>query len=198
MISLLHNMSVLHNQDHIRFPDRGQTVRHNKGGPSLHHMGKGFLDTDLRAGIDGGCSLIQNQHGRQTQHDTGNTQKLFLSLGQASAVLPDVRIVALRQSLDKAMCMRSLRRRNHFFFRSVRFSEHQIFPYRSAYEGIALRDIDEIASRHCSCRDFFLIVVQCDTAAVRTELRQDEPYQCAFADTRLSDDFRTAARREIV
>ena len=54
MISLLHNMSVLHNQDHIRFPDRGQTVRHNKGGPSLHHMGKGFLDTDLRAGIDGG------------------------------------------------------------------------------------------------------------------------------------------------
>ena len=147
--------------------------------------------------VQRGSRFIQQHDASSSEQTPGNGYSLGLSFTESCSGLPTDGVQSIRKFHDE-FSGSIVQGAGHFFFRGVRFSEHQIFPYRSAYEGIALRDIDEIASRHCSCRDFFLIVVQCDTAAVRTELRQYEPYQCAFADTRLTDDFRTAARREIL
>lgn len=66
MFSLLYDVAVFHDQDHIRLPYRGEPVGHDKAGPSPHHTGKGLLDPDLCAGINGRRSFIQDQHGRQT------------------------------------------------------------------------------------------------------------------------------------
>ena len=78
---------------------------YDEAGAAFHHFGECVLDLDLGTGIDGGGCLIEDQHGRQAQHDSGDTQKLFLSLGQAAAVFGDHGVIPLGQSLDKAMGM---------------------------------------------------------------------------------------------
>ena len=103
MISLLYDISVFHNQNHIRLPDGGKPVGHDKARSPLHHGGKRFLNPNFRARIYGGGRLIQNQHRGQAEHHSGNTKELFLSLGKASAVLHDNRIIPLGNSLDKTV-----------------------------------------------------------------------------------------------
>ena len=89
VISLLYNLSVPHNQDHIRFPDGGQTVGNDKGGSPLHHCIKCLLDAYFRTGINRGGRLVQYQHWRKAQHHPGNTQQLLLSLRESAAGLAD-------------------------------------------------------------------------------------------------------------
>ena len=38
MIALLDDMTILHDQNHIGLPDRGQTMGNDKAGTSLHHL----------------------------------------------------------------------------------------------------------------------------------------------------------------
>ena len=64
MLAGLQNMSVLHNQNHIRFLNGRQPVCHHKARPSLHQFLECFLDTDLCHRIDGRCRLVQNQYRR--------------------------------------------------------------------------------------------------------------------------------------
>ena len=40
---------------------------------------------DICTGIDAGCCLIQDQHRRQAEHDSGDTQQLFLSLADIAS-----------------------------------------------------------------------------------------------------------------
>ncbi len=126
MITLLDNIAVLHHQNHIRLLYGGQTMGHNKAGSALHHSGKGALNLHFCAGIDGRGCLVQYQHGRQTQHDSCNTQKLLLTLRKTSAILGNHCIIALRQTFDKAVCMGSLCRCNHFLLRGLRFAHTDI------------------------------------------------------------------------
>ena len=128
MVSLLHNISVIHYKDHIRLSDRRQTVSHDKAGSALHHTGKGLLDVHLRSSVNGGRGLIQDQHRRKAEHDPGNTQKLFLSLGQPAAILCDHGIISLWQTFDKAVCMGCSGGCFDLFLRGIRFSHNDIVP----------------------------------------------------------------------
>ena len=47
---------------------------------SLHELIEGFLNLQLGTGIDAGGCLVENQHGRQAEHDAGDAEKLFLAL----------------------------------------------------------------------------------------------------------------------
>ena len=62
---LLHDPAVPHDQDQGGVADGGQPVGHHKAGAALHERVKGLLDLQLRAGIDAGGGLVQDQHGRQ-------------------------------------------------------------------------------------------------------------------------------------
>ncbi len=86
MFSLLNDASVIHDQDHIRFPDGGQSVGNNETGPIVHHIGKGRLNFHFRPCIDAACRFIENQHGRKAEQDSGDTEQLFLSLTDVAAV----------------------------------------------------------------------------------------------------------------
>ena len=108
--------------------------------------------------VQRGSRFIQQHDASRSEQPPGNGDYLGLPFTEPCSGLPADGIKSIRKLHVEFSCS-IVQGTGHFFFRSVRFSEHQIFPYRSAYEGIALRDIDEIASRHCSCRDFFLIVV---------------------------------------
>ena len=87
MIALLNDFPVFHNQNHIRFPNRRQTVCYDKARAPLHHGQKRLLYPQLRSRINGGCCLVQNQHWRQTKHHSCDTKKLLLPLGQIASIL---------------------------------------------------------------------------------------------------------------
>ena len=72
--------SKLHNHDTVGVLDRGQTVGDDKGGTSLHQRAHAGLHQFLGTGIDGGCSLIQNQRGRIRNRCPGDGEKLPLAL----------------------------------------------------------------------------------------------------------------------
>ena len=72
MVALFDDIAVFHYQDDIRTLDGGETMGYNKAGAAFHHRGKCILDLDLGTGIDGGGCLIEDQHGRQAQHNSGN------------------------------------------------------------------------------------------------------------------------------
>ena len=42
--ALLHNLSVLHDQDGGGGPNGGKAMGHDKGGSAFHHFGKGVLE----------------------------------------------------------------------------------------------------------------------------------------------------------
>ena len=72
MVALFDDVSVFHYQDNISTLDGGETMGYDKAGAAFHHRGKCILDLDLGTGIDGGGCLIEDQHGRQAQHNSGN------------------------------------------------------------------------------------------------------------------------------
>ena len=128
MITLLDDVPILHDQNDISLTDGGQSVGNDEGGASFHHAVKGLLNLDLGTGIDGRSRLIQNQHGGKTQHDTGDTQQLLLTLGQAGTVLSDKGVVALRQAADKAVGVSCLGRCDDFLLGGVGLAHDDIVP----------------------------------------------------------------------
>lgn len=122
MLSLLNDVTVFHDQDDVGIANGGQSVCHDKACATVHHAGKRILDFQLGARINGGGSLIQNEHWRQTQHHAGDAKQLLLSLGQTSPALVYDGVVSLRQATDKAVRMRGSRSRDHLFIGRIRFS----------------------------------------------------------------------------
>ena len=57
--SLLYDMAVTHDENHIRLLDGGKTMGDDEAGSALHHGVKGLLHLPLRPGIDGGGGLVQ-------------------------------------------------------------------------------------------------------------------------------------------
>ena len=109
-------------------------MSHHKAGPSFHHPLERLLYADLRAGVDGGRGFVQDQHRRQAEHDAADAQKLLLSLGQASSVLLDHRVVSSREPADEAVRVRLLCRADHLLLRGVRPAHEDVFP-----DGAALQ-----------------------------------------------------------
>ena len=77
MASLLDNLSVFHDEDQRSVADRGQTVGNDKTRSALHQLVKRLLNLQFGTGIDAGGRLVEDQHRRQAEHDTGDTKKLF-------------------------------------------------------------------------------------------------------------------------
>lgn len=72
MVALFDDIAVFHYQDDISALNGGESVGYDKAGAAFHHRGKCILDLDFGTGIDGGGCLIEDQHGRQAQHYSGN------------------------------------------------------------------------------------------------------------------------------
>ena len=101
MVALLDDVAVLHHQNDVRLADGREAMGDNKARAALHQAVEGLLNFDLRARVDGGCRLVEDEHRRKAEHDARDTQQLLLPLGQAAAILGDRRVIALRQAADK-------------------------------------------------------------------------------------------------
>ena len=68
---------------------------------ALHQVVHALLDDLLRAGIDGGGGLIQDQHRGIGAGGTGDVEKLPLALAEAAAVTGEDSLIALGQVADE-------------------------------------------------------------------------------------------------
>ena len=102
---------------------------HDEAGAAPHHPGKGGLDAHLGTGINGGGGLVQNQHGGQAEHDTGDAEQLLLALADVAAVLGDDGVVALGQAADEAVGMGCLGRSHHLVEGGVRLAVGDVLPH---------------------------------------------------------------------
>ena len=85
------------------------------------------------------------------QHYPGNTQELFLSLGNIPPVFRDHRIISLGQPGDKAVGMYPFRRLHNLFPGSIRSSVGDIFMNRSRFQPGLLQHHSKIGAERISC-----------------------------------------------
>ncbi len=95
MISLLDHLAVLHDENDVRIADGGEAVRDDKARSAEHEPREVFLYLDFRSRIDGRSRLVENEHGRQAEHDASDAQELFLPLREGAPVLADDGIVTV-------------------------------------------------------------------------------------------------------
>ena len=140
MISLFHDMTAVHDEDHVCLPDRREPVGDDEACSSFHHARKCRLNFDFRTGIDTGCRLIEDQHRGEMQHDACDAEELLLSLADVSAILRDDRVVAVRKPADKAVRMRGLCRCDDLLVGGIGLSVTDIFPDRTGFQPDILED----------------------------------------------------------
>ena len=131
MVPLLHDVAVLHDQDHVGLLDGGEAVGHDEGGSSLHEGGEGVLDLQLGTGVDGGGRLVQDEHGGQAKEQAGDAEELLLALGQGASVLADDGLVALGEALDEAVGVGCLGGGDHLLVGGVGSAEGDVVPHGS-------------------------------------------------------------------
>ena len=173
MIALLDDVSVFHDKDRVGLADRGKPVGDDETRPSLHHTCERRLDPDLGAGIDAAGRLVQDQHRRETEHDAGDAQKLFLPLADVAAVLCDDGVIAVRQTADKAVGMGCLCRFYDLFFGGFRFSVGDIVPDGPGLQPGVLEHHSVIAPQRVACHLADIRSVHLDPSAVHIV----EPHQ---------------------
>ena len=133
------DLSVFHDENGVRFADGGKTVSNDEARSAFHHGCECVLDLHFRTGIDRGGRFGENEHRWERQHDARDAEKLLLTL-RKSAVLADLRVVAVRQTLDEAMRVRSLCRRNDLFVCRVGLTHDDIFAHRCGLDPRFLQD----------------------------------------------------------
>ena len=141
-------------------------MSNNEAGSAVHHLRKGVLNLDLSSGINRGCSLVQNKHRRQAEHNAGYAQKLLLTLRKASAVLGYHGVVTLRQTLYEAVRVRRLRSRNDFLVCGVGLAHYNVVADSSGAQPGFLKDHTVAASQAVSGRIPYICALDCNGAAV--------------------------------
>ena len=86
MVAPLDDLPLLQYQNGLCVADGGEPVGDDEHRAALHQGVHALLDELLRAGIDGGGGLVQDQHRGICHGGAGDGQQLALSLAQVCAV----------------------------------------------------------------------------------------------------------------
>ena len=117
----------------------------DKGSTALHQGLEGLLDLHLRAGVDAGGGLVQDQHRRQAEHDPGDAQKLPLPL--ADGVAGEDGIQPLGQLPDKAPAVGGLGGLDDRVLWGVRAAKGNVLPDSPALNPGILQDHAEATAQ---------------------------------------------------
>ena len=158
-------------------------MRNDEAGAPLGHTVKGLLNTDLGTGINRGRCLIQNQNGRQTEHDTGDAEQLALTLRQSAAVLPNGSGISLRQTLDKAVSVRCLGRLDDLLVGGVGPTHGDVVTYGAGFEPGLLQNHAEVATQRIVGDLTDVGTVHKDPTALYVIEAHQQIDQCRFAAT---------------
>ena len=113
----------------------------DKGGTAIHQTVHTLLHQRFGAGVNGRSGFVQNQHRGIGNSGTGNRQQLPLALGKICSVPGQHRLIALRQTADKAVGVGKLCRGNAFLVGCVQPTIADILHDRSGKQvGILKHD----------------------------------------------------------
>ena len=85
----------------------------------------------------------------------------------------------------------------HILFGGVRVDQEQIVADGAAEQGVALGNVDKVATGVGRCRSRRVLVVELHTSLSGGEQSQDEAYERGLAGTSLAQDGSCAARSEV-
>ncbi len=118
-----------HYKNDVRLADGGEAVGDDEARAAAHQARKRLLDAHLRARVDGGGRLVEDQHRRQAEHHAGNAEQLLLSLRDVAAVFGDNRVVAVGQAADEAVRMGGLGRCKDLLVGGVRLAVGDVLAH---------------------------------------------------------------------
>ena len=116
----------------------------DEAGSSFHEFVKGFLDEEFGAGVDGAGGLIEDEHRRKAEHDAGDAQELFLSLGEG--VVGEDGVESVWHAADEFPAMGFLRGLDDFLIGGVRLADVDVVPDSAVFQPCLLEDHAVVAA----------------------------------------------------
>ena len=147
MLALLDDAAVAQDQNEVGVDDRGQAVGDDEARPAAHKAVHGLLDEKLRARVDIGRRLVEDQQLPLREKRARDGQQLLLAGGDGRGIAADDRIVALWKRADKVVTVRLVAGADDLLARRVRLAEGHVFGNRAAEEPRVLQDHAEAVAR---------------------------------------------------
>ena len=110
MGALFDDPSVLHHDDHVGVPNRGQAVGDDEAGAVRPEGCHGLLHEDLGAGVNGAGGLIENQQRRGRKKGASDRDELSFTSAEVAGLVVDNRVIALGESVNESVDVRRARR----------------------------------------------------------------------------------------
>ena len=101
--ALLDDLAVLHHQDHVGIPDRGEPVGDDEAGPIGPQRRHGMLHQHFGSGVDRAGRLVQDQQCRIGQECPGDGDQLLLAGADIAGFLIQHSVIAVRQRMHEAI-----------------------------------------------------------------------------------------------
>ena len=162
--------------------------------------GEGFGETAeekvLGGAVEGGTELIKKKDAAGTQEGAGNGDALGLPFGETAALL-EARGVEPGGEVEDKVRGGNVKSLCHTLLGGVRVAHLEILADGAAEEGIALRDIDEVAAGGLGGKEPFGGGIDDDRAGCRGEEREHKADERALPYSGRPDDGGPGAGREI-
>ena len=146
MAAALDDAALLQHHDAVCIADGGQAVRNDKAGAAVHQAVHAALHQRFGAGIDGGGGLVQDQHRGICHGRTGDGQQLALALREVGTIAGEHGVVALRQTLDEAICVGKAGSGDALFIGSLQPAIADVLHHRAGEQvGVLQHDAQRTA-----------------------------------------------------
>ena len=132
--AFFYNFSVIHHQNLIGIPNRGQPVCNDNQRLIFYQSADGLLQMHLVFRVNAGGCLVKQDNRRVLEHGAGDGDPLLFSTGQGGAAFANYRVISLWQSRDKIVAAGFFRGLHNLFMCCFRESELDII-----LDGIANR-----------------------------------------------------------
>ena len=147
MIAALDDLAVFQHENRVGIAHGRQAVGNNEHRPSVHQAVEAALDELLRAGIDGGGRLVENQHRRLGNRRPRDGQQLPLALREVRAVGIEQGVVALRQVGDEIVRVGDLGGADAVLVRRVELAVADVLHHRAGEQMRVLQNDAERAAQ---------------------------------------------------
>ena len=194
MGALLHDVPVLHHQDHVRIPDGGEAVGDHERGAVRAQGCHGLLDQHLRTGVHRGGGLVQDQQGGIGQEGTGDGDQLAFAGRDVRALVLDHRVIPVRQGVHEAVRVGGAGRGHDLLVRGVQPAVPDVLADGPTEQHRVLQHHADLSAQHPSVQGGGVHPVQQDPAGVDLVEPHDQVDQGGLARTRGADDRHGLAR----
>ena len=166
MISLLNDISVLHDKNQICILNGRKSVGDNKAGSALHQVIHSLLDLHFCSCINGRCGLIQDQDLIVCQDRSCNGKQLLLPLRNITGFLIQDHLIAAGLLHDKVVDMGRFCCCDHLFIRCIQPSVTDVFHNGSGKQPGILQHHSEHLTEITAVEVTDIMSIHLDTSAI--------------------------------